>query len=68
LTNTDIDSEIKTAAGKAPAPPILRKWLAAAVKAMRVHEVNNVSADLAFIGAFIEFHKAVELSDGENGR
>ncbi len=66
LANADIDSEIKAVAGKAPEPSILRRWISAAVRAMCVHEVNNVSADMAFIGAFIEFHKANQLLGRES--
>lgn len=58
LVNIDIKNEIISCARSAPPAEILRKWSAALAKASRVHGVNNVFADTAFVGAFIEFDRA----------
>ncbi|MCP4580976.1 MAG: hypothetical protein GY839_05120 [candidate division Zixibacteria bacterium] len=58
LKNIDIISELTKCAKSAPSPEVLQKWFSILAKASRVHRVNNVSADIAFIGAFIEFDRA----------
>lgn len=58
LVNIDIKSKLEVAANTAPSPEVLRKWFAILGKASRVNRINNVSADMAFIGALIEFDRA----------
>ncbi len=58
LVNIDIIKKLEVAAQTAPAPEVLRKWFKILGKASRVNRINNVSADIAFIGAFIEFERA----------
>jgi len=58
LINIDIMSELSKCIPAAPSPAVLRNWFKILARASRVHRVNNVSADIAFIGAFIEFDRA----------
>ncbi len=58
LVNIDIKNKIQAAANTAPSPEVLRRWFAILGKASRVNRINNVSADIAFCGAFIEFDRA----------
>jgi DNA polymerase-3 subunit delta' len=58
LINIDIKNEMIKIARSAPQPATILAWLRAVTKAGRVHEINNVSVDLAFIGMFIEFDRA----------
>lgn len=58
LTNIDIKAKIMECAQAAPSPEVLRRWFKILAKASRVHRINNVAADIAFVGAFIEFDKA----------
>ena len=58
LLNIDIKSSIEKHARYAPAADVLQKWLAILARASRVHQVNNVAADIAFVGAFIDFDRA----------
>jgi DNA polymerase-3 subunit delta' len=58
LVNIDIKKEIENCARSAPAPEVLKEWFSILGKASRVNRINNVSADIAFIGAFIEFERA----------
>jgi DNA polymerase-3 subunit delta' len=58
LINIDIKNELLQCVPAAPSPVVLRNWFKILAKASRVHRVNNVSADSAFIGAFIEFDQA----------
>jgi len=58
LVNIDIMKEIVNCASSAPAPEAMRQWFAILGKASRVSRINNVSADMAFIGAYIEFERA----------
>jgi DNA polymerase-3 subunit delta' len=58
LINIDITSELSKCIQAAPSPVVLRDWFKILAKASRVHRVNNVSADIAFVGAFIEFDRA----------
>ena len=57
LINIDIKDKIKKCAQSAPPAGTLQKWFPILAKASRVHGINNVSADIAFIGAFIEFDR-----------
>ena len=61
LINIDIKDRIKTVARVAPSTGALRRWFKILAKASRVHGVNNVSADIAFIGMFIEFWRMKDL-------
>jgi hypothetical protein len=58
LINADITDKVKLIARSAPDAEVMQRWFTALAKASRVHRVNNVSADIAFIGAFIEFDRA----------
>jgi hypothetical protein len=58
LINIDIKNEIEKAARALNSPAIIQGWLKALAKAARVHETNNVSVDLAWIGMYIEFEQA----------
>jgi hypothetical protein len=58
LINIDIKDKIVKCAQAAPSAGVLQKWFPILAKASRVHRINNVSADIAFIGAFIEFDRA----------
>jgi hypothetical protein len=58
LINIDIKKEMIKAAQALGSPAVIQDWLKALTKAARVHEINNVSVDLAFIGMFIEFERA----------
>jgi hypothetical protein len=58
LINIDIRNEIGKTARGLDSQAIIQGWLKALVKAARVHETNNVSVDLAWIGMFIEFDRA----------
>jgi hypothetical protein len=58
LINIDIKTEILETARQAPDARILRRWFPILARASRVHGINNVSPDMAFIGAFIEFDRA----------
>jgi hypothetical protein len=55
LINIDIKDRIKNVARMAPSTGVLKRWFEILAKASKVHGVNNVSADIAFIGMFIEF-------------
>ncbi|MCD6162210.1 MAG: hypothetical protein J7K40_07335 [candidate division Zixibacteria bacterium] len=57
IINIDIKDKIIECAQSGPSVEILRKWFPALVKASKAHGTNNVSADIAFIGAFIEFNR-----------
>lgn len=58
LINIDIKNEIDKAARALNSPASIQGWLKALAKAARVHETNNVSVDLAWIGMYIEFDRA----------
>ena len=58
LVNIDIKDKIIKCVRSAPITEIIQKWFSALAKASKVHRINNVSADIAFIGAFIEFDRA----------
>ena len=58
LINIDIITELLKCVPAAPSPVVLRSWFKILARASRVHRVNNVSADIVFIGAFIEFDRA----------
>jgi DNA polymerase III delta prime subunit len=57
LINIDIKKEITGCAGTAPQVEVMRRWFTILGKASRVNRINNVAADMAFIGAFIEFDR-----------
>ena len=57
LINIDIKDRIMAVARKAPSENALQRWFEIITRASRVHGVNNVSADIAFIGMFIEFER-----------
>ena len=57
MINIDIKDKIIECAGSCPSVEILRKWFPALARASQAHGINNVSADIAFIGAFIEFDR-----------
>jgi hypothetical protein len=59
LINIDIKNEIDKAARVINSPAVIQGWLKALAKAARVHETNNVSVDLALIGMYIEFDRAI---------
>ena len=58
LINIDIKAKLNECARAAPLPEVLRQWFKILAKASRVHRINNVAADIAFVGAFIEFDRA----------
>jgi len=58
LVNIDIKDKIIKCVRSAPITEVIQKWFSALAKASKVHRINNVSADIAFIGAFIEFDRA----------
>jgi hypothetical protein len=58
LVNIDIKEKLIACSRSAPSPEVIQRWLEILAKASNVHRVNNVSADIAFIGAFIEFERA----------
>jgi DNA polymerase III delta prime subunit len=58
LINIDIRKEITDCAKTAPQPEVMRRWFTILGSASRVNRINNVAADTAFIGAFIEFDRA----------
>lgn len=58
LVNIDIIDKLKDCANLSPPPEVIKKWFSVLAKASRVNRINNVSADIAFIGAFIEFDRA----------
>jgi len=61
LINIDIKNIINSSARHAPAAGILQKWFAVLARASRVHQVNNVAADIAFVGAFIDFDRVARI-------
>jgi DNA polymerase-3 subunit delta' len=63
LVNIDIKDKLKDCANAAPSPEVIRKWFSILARASRVNRINNVSADIAFVGAFIEFDRVRAHSD-----
>jgi len=59
LINIDIKNELEKSARALNSRAIIQEWLKALIKAARVHEMNNVSVDLAWIGMYIEFDRAM---------
>ena len=59
--NIDIKDRIKAVARKAPSAGALQRWFEILSRASKVHGVNNVSADIAFIGMFIEFERVRDI-------
>ena len=57
LVNIDIKDKIVKCARSAPIAGVMQKWFPTLAKASKAHRINNVSADIAFIGAFIEFDR-----------